>query len=143
MTTKLKLLVIDRAKWINGTVTKSVQRLDEAGRYAEDSYVDSALQVDEGTNTVKGKMCCLGFYAKQICGLRKADILGVSMPDECSAWPSTDKLSSHKVGKPFANTNDDEKLSPKVREARLTKRFKKVLEVRVKFVGKYPKIVKG
>lgn len=111
-------LVIDRTKWLRG------------GK--EDSLLLSADS---------GKMCCLGFLARQ-CGYSAKDIRGFATP---SSMGKTSKLIPGLVKTEWGgvhNTplcyrlidiNDNLKLSDSQREKRLTRWFKH-LKVDVSFV---------
>lgn len=123
---KLKKLVITRSKWFRGKMDGRSSLLIDP----EDSY-----SITENV----GKMCCLGFYGRQICGLNLKDLRGQGTPEDVKKWPSDDPLvikPTSQQGYPYTldstichemvKTNDNKKITEKQREARLTKLFKKI-----------------
>ena len=119
----MKTLIIRRKKWLHGKVSGSMLLND------------------------KGKMCCLGFYAQQIGGLKPNQILGMRAPESLGKLSlRTLRKLVYKDGNGEANNtdhcytlmsvNDDHKIGDKRRERQLTDLFKKI-KVAVKFVGKY------
>ena len=67
-----KRLVIDRRKWLRNTQRK------------ED--FDSCLL------NSRGKMCCLGFYAKQFCGATDKKLLDKTTPETVPTLPWDEQL---------------------------------------------------
>ncbi len=142
----MKVVTIDRAKWVNGTVLR-------------ESYDDSALKTKEGL------MCCLGFGVNQACNIPQTKLVGVSSPesfddgDEGSPLtkylPRLEKagfinINTQEVGegqepysyvtdsdvvKRLIKANDDPTLRPSVRERRVVAGFRQ-LGLRVRFIGK-------
>ena len=73
-----------------------------------------------------GKKCCIGFFAHQICGLKKDEL------EECPYLPTeaqiklglhADPFSSTIASQSIYRTNDEIDMSDEIREEKLTKLF--------------------
>lgn len=115
-------LVIERAKWSAG----HLKRVSDLG--------ENALRNRDGT------MCCLGFYARQVCGLKVKDITGVGLPCEVEIWPESDVCLDTEIN--FAQEavaiNDTSSINRRERETNIRKHFA-AKGIKVTFTGKYPK----
>lgn len=92
-------------------------------------------------------MCCLGFYCNRVARIKKEKLEFVGMPscllheysanfDEYVAKPTIENII--KFEDVLANINDNEKISAKEREKRISEIFKKA-GYKVKFIGEYAK----
>lgn len=134
--TKKRKLIIDRSKWLNNFST------DYECTYSE------LLNED-------GNMCCLGFAGAQLCGAKRRELLGKSIPEEVAKvykrglsfllnfYSSTESYNSN-IANELIHLNDDH--IPNTPSSRL-RREKKITEIFakqdivVKFVGRYPEYV--
>ena len=121
---KVKVLKINRDKWLTGECT----------RYHLES--DSCLL------SKTGRMCCLGFYMIQ-AGYKPSTIKGKGAPHEIASTKYRlpeliDGCDNAEETNELIGINDNEEISREVREKRITKGFKSI-GVKVRFVGKYPK----
>jgi hypothetical protein len=118
----METLTIKRKKWLHGEGTSDSGLLRESD----------------------GKMCCLGFLARQR-GARNKYILGVRTPCELTSRghqqlknlvvDAYDEKHT-KIGDKLMERNDEEYMTDAKREKLLTTLFKRI-KVRVKFVGSY------
>jgi hypothetical protein len=119
---------IDRAKWLNGSIPD-----------------DSALR------DTKGRMCCLGFYAKA-CGVKAKPLTGkgyphqltIGLPNEMD-WliesANTDGRGGHGSNAAYnlvrANDDDMAGITRRERERSIKAQFR-AAGITVKFTGRYP-----
>jgi len=90
-----------------------------------------------------GKMCCLGFFEKAICGLKIKDILDIGDPLELESESQPEWFFRNTKYKTetfsldlytLIQVNDNENLTESVREELIKNIFKKH-NIKVKFVG--------
>ena len=123
---KTPTFTVDRAKWL-------------VGNYEANTYLRSA---ERGTS---GKMCCLGFYGRQVCGLKAKDITNVtnlSLLPKLEGVPGLEPFVRMEDATTFADDimviNDDGELPLRDREKQLKAKFAEQGIV-IKFTGTYPK----
>lgn len=113
----MKTLTIDRKRWLCGEGSENSELYRPKDR----------------------KMCCLGFFARQICGAKVEDIKGKDGPgDTTFEWPEwllQDRITTDKCYR-LMETNDVEILTTKERESKVKKMFAKK-DIKTVFVGKY------
>lgn len=105
----MKKFTVRRSKWRRG-----------GPHYSEKNKGTTFLLNEEGY------MCCLGFACNQICRIPMEKLLNNSYPWEVANSNTTfvdSEGNSPDFVKKAVNINDNEKISNKVREARLTKLF--------------------
>lgn len=120
---------INRATWLSGKL------------YADDNTVESLMRDH------KGRMCCLGFYARE-CRIPAKSLTGKGTPLNLKIEhrhkfhnllaPSSDGIADSYLSGKLIEANDTMGLTPKKREERITELFRKA-GIRVRFRGKYPK----
>lgn len=135
---KVKAFTVDRSTWINGQMK---QIYENAGL----DRPNSMLLNDQG------QMCCLGFYA-QACGIPRNKLDGVASPESVNigvevalkrfgpivesgaGWSG---FMNSELASDLMAANDKGAVSPKRREQRIARLFKKG-GIKVKFIGEYP-----
>ena len=120
-----KEFTIDRAEWVNG------------GRDPDKSGESGLLNPEDNA-------CCLGFYANA-CGVPWDKLFNMDTPRELLTTRRITlplMLDEHKCTSYFArlcmDINDESSLCAKERERQLRAAFKEH-DVKIKFVGRYPK----
>lgn len=124
---KTTTFTVDRAKWL-------------VGNYDTRSYLRSH---ELGTT---GKMCCLGFYGRQACGLKAKDLDGVlnlSMLGDTNNMPGLAPFvegdtNDTQFAIDIMDINDDSDLPLRDREKKLKAKFAEQ-NILIKFTGTYPK----
>lgn len=133
-------LTIDRGSLLTGTAlqTLAAASVIPGGRLLEPK---------------SGLMCCLGVYCAAE-GYADVELAGEGMPSALSYWGPQDWLKQQvtadearvvqrgqgvalRVEDAIAQTNDDPRLHPSRREARIAKLFKKYGGIDVSFTGSY------
>lgn len=133
-------LTIDRGLLLTGT---ALQNLMKAGKVAGGRLLDAR----------SGLMCCLGVYcasqgvpAHDLDGVGMPSAIGYAGPEKWLKRPVTDAEAKSiqrdskviiDVQDAIAQTNDNPKLHPSRREARIAKLFKKYGGIDVTFTGSY------
>lgn len=126
-TSKSNILVIDRAKWLNGRVIK-------------DTCYDSVLYSKE--YPLRGMMCCLGFYGRSV-GVPVAKLRNTCYLEpvgKCEWLGAGERKCTPQQA--LVDVNDDASLSNRDREQKLKQLFKQH-GIIVKFVGKAAKSVRA
>lgn len=117
----MKKLIIDRKRWKRYTEEDII-----AGRLLSVKLYDSSR-----------KMCCLGFYMRQICGAKVEDIYRKGTPSFCNTkLVERGPINGVKEGK-FIQLNDRKvypNSSDEVQEKRIAKEFKN-LGIECEFVN--------
>ena len=126
---KPKEFTIDRSKWVQGGYENNGELLGF-----------SELLNDEGN------MCCLGFYSKA-CGVHEDGLLGQYTPAELQDQ-QVPYMTVNGCSSPFASDlmklNDNSnnyrynEVHKRDKEKLIKEKFK-LIDVKVKFVGQYPK----
>ena len=145
------VLVIDRSKWLTGSVVKELNKIARKLECKLDADEDDAfLYIDDFTSYLReertGMQCCLGFACRK-AGFGVSAITDRGLPSDvkligdrtppAKASAVRKMLHNLKLCYDLAAINDKPKLAPKQREGEV-KRLMASVGVKVKFIGRYP-----